>query len=52
MNIRPIRTDDDYRAVLKETSPLFENEPEPGTPEGDAFQIIGSVNERLRFSTS
>ncbi len=38
MNIRPIRTDYDYRAALKEISPLFENEPEPGTPEGDALK--------------
>ena len=45
MNIRPIRTDYDYRAALKEISPLFENEPEPGTPEGDAFEVMITLIE-------
>lgn len=45
MNIRPIRTDDDYRAALKEISPLFENEPEPGTPEGDFFEVMITLIE-------
>ena len=40
MEIRPIRTDDDYRAALAEVSPLFDNEPEPGTPEGDRFDVL------------
>ncbi|WJN50393.1 helix-turn-helix domain-containing protein [Pseudomonas asiatica] len=45
MNIRPIRTDDDYRAALKEISPLFENEPETDTPEGDAFEVMITLIE-------
>lgn len=40
MNIRPIHTEEDYRAALKEVSALFDNEPEPGTPEGDYFDIM------------
>ena len=40
MEIKPIRTDDDYRAALREASAFFENEPEPGTPEGDRFEIL------------
>ncbi|MGB5955961.1 helix-turn-helix domain-containing protein [Pseudomonas sp.] len=45
MNIHPIRTNDDYRAALKEIAPLFENEPEPGTPEGDAFEVMITLIE-------
>lgn len=40
MDIKPIRTDDDYRAALREASAFFENEPEPGTPEGDRFEVL------------
>jgi HTH-type transcriptional regulator/antitoxin HigA len=45
MNIRPIRTDEEYRVALKEISPLFEHEPEPGTPEGDAFEVMVTLIE-------
>jgi HTH-type transcriptional regulator/antitoxin HigA len=40
MNIRPIHTEQDYRTALKEVSALFDNEPEPGTPEGDYFDLM------------
>lgn len=40
MEIKPIRTDDDYRAALREASVFFENEPEPGTPGGDRFEVL------------
>lgn len=40
MNIRPIHTDEDYRAAPRNVSALFNNEPEPGTPEGDYFDIM------------
>ncbi|ATP50898.1 transcriptional regulator [Pseudomonas putida] len=45
MKIRPIRTDDEYRAALKEVSPLFDNEPEPGTADGDAFEVMITLIE-------
>ncbi|MFU2330801.1 helix-turn-helix domain-containing protein [Pseudomonas sp. NFX98] len=45
MNIRPIHTDEDYREALKSVSALFENEPEPGTPEGDYFDIMITLIE-------
>ena len=45
MNIRPIRNDQDYRAALKELSPFFDREPEPGTPEGDHFEIMLTLVE-------
>ncbi|MHC8413034.1 helix-turn-helix domain-containing protein [Pseudomonas sp. Hz4] len=45
MNIRPIHTDEDYRAAIKNVSVLFDNEPEPGTPEGDYFDIMITLIE-------
>lgn len=45
MDIRPIHTDEDYRAALKSVSVLFDNEPEPGTPEGDYFDIMITLIE-------
>ncbi|ATM86003.1 transcriptional regulator [Yersinia massiliensis] len=40
MIIRPIRNEEDYRAALKAVSPLFDNEPEPNTPEGDFLEVM------------
>ncbi|AUB81002.1 helix-turn-helix domain-containing protein [Candidatus Thiodictyon syntrophicum] len=40
MNIRPIRTQDDYRAAMREISIFFDDEPEPNTPEGERFEIL------------
>ena len=45
MEIRPIHTDADYRAVLREVSAYFENEPEPGSPEGDRFEVLVTLVE-------
>lgn len=50
--IRPLRTDADYRAALAEVSPLFDHEPEPGTPKGDRFDVLVTLieaYERQRF---
>lgn len=40
MNIKPIRTDEDYKAALKVVSSLVDADPEPGTPEGDRLDIL------------
>jgi HTH-type transcriptional regulator/antitoxin HigA len=45
MNMRPIHTEEDYRAALKNVSALFDNEPEPGTPEGDYFEVMITLIE-------
>lgn len=45
MNIRPIRTDSEYRQALKDVSALFDNEPEVGTAEGDAFEVMITLIE-------
>ena len=45
MNIRPIRTESDYQAVLREVSAYFDNEPEPGTEDGARFEILLTLVE-------
>jgi HTH-type transcriptional regulator/antitoxin HigA len=45
MDIHPIRTEDDYRATMREISVFFDNEPEPDTPEGDRFDILLTLAE-------
>ena len=45
MNIRPIRNEQDYKAALKEAALLFENPPEPNTPEGDQFEVMLTLIE-------
>ncbi|KAF0280929.1 helix-turn-helix domain-containing protein [Spiribacter aquaticus] len=45
MNVRPIRTESDYKAVLREVSAYFDNEPEPGTEDGDRFEILLTLVE-------
>ncbi len=45
MDIRPIRTEDDYRAAMRKISAFFEIEPEPGTPDGDRLDILRTLVE-------
>ena len=45
MEIQPIRSDDDYRVALREVSIFFDNEPEPGSPEGDRFEVLLTLVE-------
>nr|AEI30497.1 transcriptional regulator XRE family [uncultured microorganism] len=45
MEIRPIHTKRDYKAALREVSAYFENEPAPGTPDGDRFEILLTLVE-------
>ncbi|MEZ5465742.1 MAG: helix-turn-helix domain-containing protein [Lysobacteraceae bacterium] len=45
MNIRPIHSDDDYRAALRELSVYFDNEPEPGSEDGDRFEVLATLVE-------
>ena len=40
MNIKPIRSHDDYQAALKAISHLIETDPELGTTEGDCLDIL------------
>ncbi|HYQ24976.1 transcriptional regulator [Stenotrophomonas sp.] len=45
MNIRPIRTENDYEMALRELEAYFENEPAIGTEEGDRFEILATLVE-------
>jgi HTH-type transcriptional regulator / antitoxin HigA len=43
MEIKPIKTEDDYRAALKEIEKLMNAQ--PGTPEGDLFDVLVTLVE-------
>ena len=45
MNIQPIRNEHDYKEALRALSAWFDNEPEPGTPEGDRFEVMATLVE-------
>lgn len=45
MEIRPIRTEEDYKAALRAVSAYFDNEPIPGSPDGDRFEILLTLVE-------
>lgn len=45
MNIQPIRTKADYKRALREVSAYFDNEPEPGSEDGDRFEILVTLVE-------
>jgi HTH-type transcriptional regulator / antitoxin HigA len=43
MDIRPIHTEADYKATLKEISVLMEADPDLGTPDGDRLDILATL---------
>ncbi len=43
MDIRPIHTEDDYRAALADISALMESDLAPGTPEGDRLDVLATL---------
>ena len=45
MEIRPIKTEEDYHAALREVSACFDNEPVPGSAEGDRFEVLITLVE-------
>ncbi|MFC5302896.1 hypothetical protein [Azospira restricta] len=45
MDLRPIGTDEDYKATLREVSAFFDNEPMPGTLEGERFELLLALVE-------
>jgi HTH-type transcriptional regulator/antitoxin HigA len=45
MNIRPIHTEADYKATLREISAYFDSEPELGSEDGDRFEILLTLVE-------
>lgn len=45
MNIQPIRTENDYENALRMISAYVDNEPEPGSEDGDRFEILVTLVE-------
>lgn len=43
--VRPVRNETDYEAALDEIERYFENEPKPGTPAADRFDLLTLVIE-------
>lgn len=44
-NIRPIKTENDYKWAIAEITGYFEHQPEPGTPEADRFDVLATLIE-------
>jgi HTH-type transcriptional regulator/antitoxin HigA len=44
--IRPIHSDADYRAAMARLDVLSENNPEPGSPDGDELEVLASLIEQ------
>jgi len=42
-DIRPLRSEADYDAALEAIETFFVNEPQPGTPEADRFDLLALV---------
>lgn len=40
MQIKPIKTEQDYEAALRAVEPMFDNEPSMDSPEGDFFEVM------------
>jgi hypothetical protein len=40
MNIRPIRTHEDYHAAMREAAGYFDQDPDPESPEGEHFEVL------------
>jgi HTH-type transcriptional regulator/antitoxin HigA len=45
MDVRPIRSEVDYRWALAEIEPYFDKEPVRGTPEADRFEVLADLIE-------
>lgn len=45
MQIKPIKTDEDYHVALRAVSRPIEMDPAPGTPEGDQLELLGALSE-------
>ena len=43
--IRPLHSEADYDVALNEIGRYFENEPKPGTPEADRFDLLALIIE-------
>ncbi len=42
-NIRPLHTEKDYDWALREVARYFDDQPKPGSPEGDRFEVLSTL---------
>ena len=40
---KPLRNERDYEWAIREISRYFETEPEPGSPDGDRFDVLSAL---------
>jgi HTH-type transcriptional regulator / antitoxin HigA len=45
MDVRAIKSEADYEWALKEIERYFDNQPIPGTPDGDRFDVLATLVE-------
>lgn len=43
MDIRPIKTEADYEWALAEVTRYFKEQPQPGSPDGDRFDVLSDL---------
>ena len=43
MDIKPLHNERDYDWAIREVSRYFESEPEPGTADGDRFEVLSTL---------
>ena len=43
MDVKPLRNERDYDWAIREISRYFESEPEPGTADGDRFEVLSTL---------
>ena len=45
MDVKPLHNERDYDWAIREVSRYFESEPEPGTADGDRFEVLSTLIE-------
>jgi HTH-type transcriptional regulator / antitoxin HigA len=43
MDVRPLHNEADYEWALREVARYFENQPRPGSPDGDRFEVLATL---------
>jgi HTH-type transcriptional regulator / antitoxin HigA len=43
MDVRPLHNESDYEWALREVARYFENQPRPGSPDGDRFEVLATL---------
>lgn len=43
MDVRPLHTNEDYEWALQEIAQYFDNQPAPGSDDGDRFEVLSTL---------